>query len=306
MVSVKYPLLTIASDGAAPTRRNRHRKTRAFQCTLLRCVSWPAYKCGTGKGSVLQRPIFLDYCGTESEHRAFTANLRMGRPASWSEREGIELLCSEPYLYATPARTEAGIRQIIYYPELFDLECKGQRDEIWLCVMPPASLLNTLTIAEIGSCRAALRLTNDAIAVERARIEEENAARESWRRHSMPDDIELDTDAVLYWALVARELCVRLDSRTRYPIPYAPEFRAILVQYLVAMGHCKRAERNPLAPLARSRDGYQMPLRIEGPGDYHQKDGCGYLAPLALQITQDDLGKILADLSRSYYLTSAS
>lgn len=300
---MKYPLLTIAQDGSAPSRRNRWRKTRAFQCTLLRCVSWPAFKCGTGKGSVLLRPVFLDYCGTESEHRAFTANLRMGRAASLTDREGIELLRSEPYLYAPPQRCEAGVRQIVYYPELFDVECKAQRDEIWLCVMPPASLLSTLTVAEIGSCRAALRLTNDAVAAERQRIEEENAAVEYWRRRPLPADIALDLDAVLYWALVSRELCVRLDARTRYPIPYSPEFRAILVQYLVANGMCKRADNNPLAPLLRSRDHYsdRMSLRVDAPGGYRERDDCGYLAPLALHVTQDELGKILSDLARDYY-----
>ena len=300
---MKYPLLTIAQDGSAPSRRNRWRKTRAFQCTLLRCVSWPAYRCGTGKSNVLLRPIFLDYCGTESEHRAFTANLRMGRPASISEGStGIELMRSEPYLYAPPQRCDAGIRQIVYFPELFDVECKAQREDIWLCVMPPASLLSTLTVAEIGSCRAALRLTNDAIAAERARIEEENAAVEYWRRRTPPAELKLDDDAVLYWALVSRELCVRLDARTRYPIPYAPEFRAILVQYLVAKGYCKRAASNPLEPLALSRDSYRMPLRIDAPSvNWRTNDDVGYLAPLALSIKQDELGQILSDLAKDYY-----
>jgi hypothetical protein len=300
---VKYPLLTIAQDGSAPSRRNRWRKTRAFQCTLLRCVSWPAYRCGTGKGSVLLRPIFLDYCGTESEHRAFTANLRMGRPASISEGStGIELLRSEPYLYAPPQRCDAGVRQIVYFPELFDVECKAQKDDIWLCVMPPASLLNTLTVAEIGSCRAALRLTNEAIAAERARIEKENASVEYWRKRSLPPDLTMDTNAILYWALVSRELCVRLDARTRYPIPYAPEFRAILVQYLVSQGHCKRSTDNPLRPLARSHDSYQMPLRVDTPSpSWRSSDDCGYLPPLALSIKQDELGQILSDLAKDYY-----
>jgi hypothetical protein len=194
------------------------------------------------------------------------------------------------------------VRQIVYFPELFDVECKAQKDDIWLCVMPPASLLNTLTVAEIGSCRAALRLTNEAIAAERARIEEENASVEYWRKRSLPPDLTMDTDAILYWALVSRELCVRLDARTRYPIPYAPEFRAILVQYLVAQGHCKRSTDNPLRPLARSHDSYQMPLRVDTPSpSWRSSDDCGYLPPLALSITQDELGQILSDLAKDYY-----
>jgi hypothetical protein len=198
------------------------------------------------------------------------------------------------------------VRQIVYFPELFDVECKAQKDDIWLCVMPPASLLNTLTVAEIGSCRAALRLTNEAIAAVRECIEEENASVEYWRKRSLPPDLTMDTDAILYWALVSRELCVRLDARTRYPIPYAPEFRAILVQYLVAQGHCKRSVDNPLRPLARSLDSYQMPLRVDTPSpSWRTSDDCGYLPPLALSIKQDELGQILSDLAKDYYLTSS-
>jgi hypothetical protein len=227
----------------------------------------------------------------------------MGRPASISEGStGIELLRSEPYLYAPPQRCDAGVRQLVYFPELFDVECKAQKDDIWLCVMPPASLLNTLTVAEIGSCRAALRLTNEAIAAERARIEKENASVEYWRKRSLPPDLTMDTNAILYWALVSRELCVRLDARTRYPIPYAPEFRAILVQYLVSQGHCKRSTDNPLRPLARSHDSYQMPLRVDTPSpSWRSSDDCGYLPPLALSITQNELGQILSDLAKDYY-----
>jgi hypothetical protein len=300
---VKYPLFTIASDGTALTRRNRHRKTRAFSCTLLRMLAWSAYKPSQNKGSTVFRPIFLDFCGTESEHRAFVANLRMGRVASLSDRESIELLRSEPYKYALPVRCEAGVRQIVYYPELFDLEAKEQRDDVWLCVMPPSSLLDNVTVAEQGSARAALRLTNDHIEVERATIEAENAARDSWRRHNLPKLLDLNDDAVRYWALMAREMCVRLDARTRYPVPSAPDFRALLLQHFLRVGAVKRASGNPLAMLTGGRDdSYRMPLEVRGPAlDYRTADDVGYSAPLALHISQDDLGKALADLVKAYY-----
>lgn len=192
---------------------------------------------------MLLRPIFLDYCGTESEHRAFTANLRTGRPASISEGStGIELLRSEPYLYAPPQRCEAGVRQIVYYPELFDVECKAQKDDIWLCVMPPASLLNTLTVAEIGSCRAALRLTNEAIAAERARIEEENASVEYWRKRSLPPDLTMDTDAILYWALVGN--CVSAWMR-------APDIRSHM-HLNFALSWCNISSHRAIASARRT------------------------------------------------------
>lgn len=320
---MKYPLLTIASDGATSSKRNRHRKTRAFSCTLLRMLAWPAYKPSPGKGSVVFRPIFLDFCGTESEHRAFVANLCMGRVASISDRESVELLRSEPYRYAPPMRCDAGVRQIVYYPELFDLECKEQRDDVWLCVMPPAALLNTVTVPELASCRAALRLTNDRIEAEIEKVRAHNVGVEAnnslyysltyeeRRRRGVdyqrdltpPTTLDLDDAAVTYWALMAREMCVRLDARTRYPVPSAPEFRALLLQHFIMSGAVKRASGNPLAAMSRGRDnGYRMPLELRGPAlDYRTVDDCGYLAPLALQISQDDLGKTLAQLASAYY-----
>ncbi len=317
---MKYPLLTIASDGAAPTKRNRHRKTRAFQCTLLRCVTWTKYRPSAGTHGKVLRPIFLDYCGTESEHRAFTANLRAGRPASLSDREAIELLRSEPYVYAPPQRCAAGVRQVVYYPEVFDLDCKAQRDDVWLCAMPPESLLASLSVAEIGSCRAALRLIRERIAEQQRQVQAENARiEENNRRYyslsyadrgdlcyqsvlSVPNQVELDDAAVRYWALMARELCVRLDARTRYPIPCEPDFRALLLVHLIGAGVIQRSADNPLAPLA-SRDDYRssMPLRVDGPGDYYHRDDAGYLPPLALSISQEKLGETLAELSKAFY-----
>ena len=102
---MKYPVMTIAADGAAPSKRNRHRKTHGFSCTLLRAVLWPAYKPAGNK--TVMRPVFLDFCGTESEHRAFVANLRCGRAAQVGDREAYEFLKSEPYAYAPPQRCEA-------------------------------------------------------------------------------------------------------------------------------------------------------------------------------------------------------
>ena len=324
---MKYPLLTIASDGAAPSKRNRHRKTRSFQCTLLRCIVWPAYKPSQGKGTTILRPIFLDYCGTESEHRAFTANLRCGKIAALSDCEGIELLRSEPYKYAPPMRCDAGVRQIVYYPEVFDLDSKEQRDDVWLCVMPPTGLLNGVTTQELAAARAALRLTNARIDVKVQRVLAYNATvdanNEAYYAASYsernerglrylhtttpPSLLQLDDDALRYWALMSRELCVRLDARTRYPIPSDPEFRVLLLEHFLRLGVVKRAEGNVLASLgADDRYSHRMPLDIRGPMlDYRRQDDVGYVAPLALSIKQDDLGKELAALAGAYYAKEA-
>lgn len=287
-----------------PSKRHRVHKTRA-SCTLLRSVCWPSYKSGTGKSSTL-RPIFLDYCGTESEHRAFTANLRMGRVASLDGAH-IELLRSDPYVYVPPQRCEAGIRQIVYLPELFDLDPKQTNSEtLAIVVMPPCTLLNSVP-AELGAVSAALKLTNAAIDQERARIETENVKRassEDWysrRPLAMPDQLVLDIEALCYWALVARELSVRLDARTRFPIPQTPEFRALLLQTLFSQDMLALSESNPLSPLRMSYRGREGALKIHAPGSWGDYDDCGYLAPVALHIEQTKLGELLAELAKDYY-----
>ena len=299
---MKYPLMTIAADGTAPSKRNRYRKTHGFSCTLLRAVLWPAYRAPGTK--TVSRPVFLDFCGTESEHRAFVANLRCGRAAQVSDREAYEFLKSEPYAYAPPQRCVAGVRQIVYYPELFDLEVKAQRDELWVCAMPPTKLLATVSDEECLTARAALRVANAGVEAARAAITLENAARESWRQQRLPDLIEMDDAGLRYWALVARELCVRLDARTRYPVPYAPEFRALLVRQLIAKKHLTLSEGCPLAAL-EERAGWgreNKQLDVRGPMvNYRDLADVGYLPPVGLRIKQEELGKLLADLAREYY-----
>ena len=302
---MKYPLLSIAEDGSTPSRRFRAFKTRAFSVTLLRCLSWPAYRHGTGKsyGATL-RPVFLDFCGSESEHRAFVANLRMGRAAKIGDSsETLELLRSEPYTYAPPQRSAAGIRQIVYYGDLFDLEPKTpSQDTVEVAVMPPASLLNSLTPAEIGACSAALKLTNAAIEAERERIQTKNEKVEHWRRrHDLPSPIELSIDALCYWALAARELAVRLDARTRFPIPQTAEFRAILLQTLLAQSLLALADDNPLRGLIPGwrRD---AALKLRRPDAWGTAPvDAGYLAPIALSMSQAKLGELLAELARDYF-----
>ena len=298
---MKYPVMTIAADGAAPSKRNRYRKTHGFSCTLLRAVLWPAYK---PPNKTIVRPVFMDFCGTESEHRAFVANLRCGRAAQVSDREVYEFLKSEPYAYAPPQRCAAGVRQVVYYPELFDLEVKAQRDELWVCAMPPTKLLATVSEEEFLTARAALRMANASIEAQRAAIMLENTARESWRQQRLPDLIEMDDSALRYWALVARELCVRLDARTRYPVPYASEFRALLVRELLAKKHLTLSADCPLSALEErsgwGRDNKQLDVR--GPMvNYRTLADVGYLPPVGLRIGQEELGKLLADLAKGYY-----
>lgn len=293
---MKYPTLTIG-DEAPLSRRSRHRKTRAFSMTLLRAVTWTSLN-KTSKATAYLRPAFLDICGTESEHRAFIANLREGRSAKLDNSTAFELLRSEPYCYTPPQRCEAGIRQIIYLPDLFDVEVKSVRDPLQVVVMPPSSMLAALGEDELRAVQQVYTLTR-----KRHADEAENAAKEYWQRRAVPVFPEIDDAALRYWALVARELTVRLDARTTYPVPTEPEFRALLVQWLVAAGHLRMGNGCPLWPISGRRDDHYRPdLRVDAPSPgWNQRDDVGYVVPVALSMSQAELGAALVDLARLYF-----
>jgi hypothetical protein len=80
----------------------------------------------------------------------------------------------------------------------------------------------------------------------------------------MPDRLMLDIEALCYWALVARELAVRLDARTRFPIPQTPEFRALLLQTLFSQDMLALSESNLLSSLRMSYRGREGALKILG------------------------------------------
>lgn len=311
-----FPTLVITDDGAVSTSRSRRpTKSRAFRATLLHAIVWPKRL----QHEKQQRPIFLDFCGTESEHRAFVANLRCGHVAGYDSSGRIEIMKSESYRYAPiqHVELEAGpaVRQVVYLSELFDIEVKTQTEEIWLCALPPRVLLDTVTAEERAAAKQALALWNRRIDAECLLIDAENATREAYRdeyystpwqqqreknmplpqsdlRH--PSRLDLDDDAVDYWALASREVCVRLDARTRYPVPNDAEFRVLLLQCLLQRGYATLTQRHPLSALLSSEPGWRTALTVLG-------DDCGYLAPLAVNIKQDDLGKLIRELASAFY-----
>ena len=311
-----YPTMIITDDGAVSSSRSRRpAKSRAFRATLLQAIVWPKRL----QHEKQQRPIFLDFCGTESEHRAFVANLRCGHVAGYDSNSRIEIMKSEAYRYAPVQRVEleAGpaVRQVVYLPELFDIDVKTQTEEIWLCALPPRVLLATITAEERAAAKQALALWNARIDRECIAVDAENAAREAYRdvyystpwqqqreknmplpqsqlRH--PDHLVLDDAAVDYWALASREVCVRLDARTRYPIPNDAEFRVLLLQCLLQRGYGTLTQWHPLRSLLTSEPGWRTALTVLG-------DDCGYLAPLAVNIKQDDLGKLIRELASAFY-----
>jgi hypothetical protein len=309
-----FTTLVITDDGAVSSSRSRRpTKSRAFRATLLQAIVWPKRL----QHDKQQRPIFLDFCGTESEHRAFVANLRCGHVAEYDTSRRLEIMKSEAYRYAPVQRVEleAGpaVRQVVYLPELFDIDVKTQTEEIWLCALPPRLLLDTVTAEERAAAKQALALWNARIDRECAVINAENKIRAAAEEHyfslsyeqrvrttyperplRLPDHLDLDDAAVDYWALVSREVCVRLDARTRYPVPNDAEFRVLLLQCLLQRGYATLTQWHPLRSLLASDPGWRTALTVLG-------DDCGYLAPLAVNIKQDDLGKLIRELASAFY-----
>lgn len=311
-----FPTLVITDDGAVSTSRSRRpTKSRAFRATLLHAIVWPKRL----QHEKQQRPIFLDFCGTESEHRAFVANLRCGHVAGYDSSGRIEIMKSESYRYAPLQRVEleAGpaVRQVVYLSELFDIEVKTQTEEVWLCALPPRVLLDTVTTEERAAAKQALALWNARIDRECLLVDAENKIRAAAEEHyysltyqqrhelkisyperplRLPDRLDLDDAAVDYWALASREVCVRLDARTRYPVPNDAEFRVLLLQCLLQRGYATLTQRHPLSALQTSEPGWRTALTVLG-------DDCGYLAPLAVNIKQDDLGKLIRELASAFY-----
>ncbi len=106
--------------------REEDTKGRVFRATLLSYVTADRLWSGSGGGGI--RPAMLTYAGTESECRAFTANLRMGRKAKLPKEsryrgngDYFELLKSAGYAF-TMQRFPEGVVMTAYLPNLVTLD----------------------------------------------------------------------------------------------------------------------------------------------------------------------------------------
>ncbi len=301
-MSYLHPTLTITDDDAKPSRR-QPRKGRAFSVNLVAMLTWGTVRKSDHKMKV---PIFLDFVGTESEHRAFVANLRCGRAATigTGSTSRFELPRSDTHVFAPPSRCDLGVRQIVYLAEVFDLEVKAPSSTVCCVAMPPLSLLSTATSEEIRAVEAVVALLNRQRQQQAdemmAAFEVAEAARGGRYYYSRPPDVpkqlDLDETKIRYWALIARELCVRLDSRTEYPVLPEPEFRALFLFWLGREGCLWSESGNPLhGVLERLNYGYSTGFATEtrlGAG--------GYCSPIGLAVPQEKLGTLLAEAVRAW------
>jgi hypothetical protein len=126
---------------AKPTREGQ--KTRIFRADLLTLVAAPGLvpELGSSARDNTVRPVLLAYAATEQEARAFTANLRAGRPAVHDQRGvgsfRIEIPRSAGFRYETLSAA-GGTLTFAYLPGAFSIQPQtaGAGSLHFLC-MPP-------------------------------------------------------------------------------------------------------------------------------------------------------------------------
>jgi hypothetical protein len=169
--------------------------------------------------------------------------------------------------------------------------------------MPPLALLSTVRQDELEAVEAVVALLNrqrqqqaDEMLAAFEAAEEERSGRYYSRPPDVPKQLGLDEATVRYWALIARELCVRLDSRTEYPVPPEPEFRALFLYWLGREGCLWYDGDNPLRDLLERRNyGYNSGFATEG-----RLSRGGYYTPIGLAVPQEKLGTMLAEAVRAW------
>lgn len=120
-----------------PTREGQ--KSRSFSVELLAyLVTNDLWELGAGGKDRVLRPVLMAYAGTDQASRAFSANLRDGRPAN--ARVGstrFEIPRSAGFRYETSSRAGATLT-LAYLPQLFSLPpAAPDLEDISFVCLPP-------------------------------------------------------------------------------------------------------------------------------------------------------------------------
>lgn len=172
-------------------------KGRSFEAILLAHVEADALWDGGSTGTDDYRPVWMVLTGSDSNLRAFVANLRMGRKAEIASsgysrrRKGTryELLRSAGYQYLWQ-RTSAGPVVTAYLPDLFRLD-PGMVDPkgVSFCILPPQAWVQEQKVDTTLPVQHMSRLSYQAPA-----------------------------DKLASWLPLAALFCAYLDRRTRCPL----------------------------------------------------------------------------------------
>jgi hypothetical protein len=210
-----------------PTRQGQ--KTRRFRADLLSIVVAPrlwnlgattnngnSNGNGTGTATNTLRPIFLAYAATEAESRAFTANLRTGRPAAeegpFTPRLRLEIPRSAATAFRFETHSRAGAALTVaylpsavsYQPASAAVAAPAEASLIRFLFMPPTWWVD--------------------------------------REAAAPPLADLGRDA--RDAALAAWFVAYLDRRTPLPIANDPRFHLELYRAALATGWCHQPERS--------------------------------------------------------------
>lgn len=112
--------MTICPKGAH-SRRRRGVKTRSFGAQLMGALCADSlWELGRSSERT-RRPVWLAYFATTGATRAFTMNLRSGRPAELSTRDRLEVPKSSDHRWVSRP-VPGGVITVAYLPELFHLD----------------------------------------------------------------------------------------------------------------------------------------------------------------------------------------
>jgi hypothetical protein len=116
-------------------------KSRSFSVQLLAYVlANDLWELGSGAKDRAYRPVFMAYAGTEQGSRAFSANLRSGRPAAIagsSLATRFEIPRSAAFRYETVPQAHATLT-LTYLPAVFGfLPTTADADDISFLCLPP-------------------------------------------------------------------------------------------------------------------------------------------------------------------------
>lgn len=117
-------------------------KSRSFSVELLAYVlANDLWELGSGAKERSYRPVFIAYAGTDQGSRAFSANLRCGRPAAVTGNSSLttrfEVPRSAGFRYDTVSR-EGATLTLAYLPSVFSFQpATSDSEEIAFLCLPP-------------------------------------------------------------------------------------------------------------------------------------------------------------------------
>jgi hypothetical protein len=154
-MAAPFPSRRSLAIEAKPTREGQ--KTRIFHADLIALVAAPGlhWEFGSSSRDNSLRPVLLAYAATDQEARAFTANLRTGRPAVHQQRGisslRIEIPRSAGFRYETFS-LDGGSLTFAYLPWAFSLQPAAESGAIRFLCMPPTWWIEreAVTLPELG------------------------------------------------------------------------------------------------------------------------------------------------------------